>query len=69
MFRQISARSIYIRRRKSSPKPPKKYGFKVQGILTAKNLEKSRQTNAVILYRITREFNDDFANFASLKLD
>ena len=41
----------------------------MQGILTAKNLEKSRQTNAVILYCITREFNDDFTNFASLKLD
>ena len=33
------------------------------------NLGKSRQTNAVILNRITSEFNTDFTNFAPLKLN
>ena len=39
------------------------------GILTAINLDKSRQTNAAILTRITSEFNADLTNFAPLKLN
>ena len=54
---------VTVRLRKSSSQPPKKYGFKVLRILTAINLGKSRQTNAIIL-----AFNADFANFAPLKL-
>ena len=57
-----------VRLRKSSSQPPEKYGFKVLRILTAINLGKSRQTNAIILCRIISEFNADFANFAPLKL-
>ena len=40
---------VQVRLRKSSSQPPKKYGFKVLRILTAINLGKSRQTNAIIL--------------------
>ena len=39
------------------------------GILTAINLDKSRQTNAAILTRIASEFNADLTNFAPLKLN
>ena len=38
-------------------------------ILTSINLEKSRQTNAIITSGIISEFNDDLANFAPLKLN
>ena len=50
-------------------KSSKKYGFKVLRILTSINLGKSRQTNAIIPSGIIREFNDDLANFAPLKLN
>ena len=58
-----------VRLRKPLPQLPKKYGFKVRSILTTINSEKSRQTSEVILDRITSEFNNDFSNFAPLKLN
>ena len=63
----LEVRTVHLR--KSSPQPPEKYDFKVLRILTAKNLGKSRQTNAIIPRGIISEFNADFANFSPLKLN
>jgi len=49
LFGKFSLEVRSVRLRSPLPKIIEKYDFKVQSILTAINLGKSRQTNAVIL--------------------